>query len=246
MHIEAIFLGLDVLVDTEAQQLAASNAAFEQTGLSLRWQPATLRKQSRTHGGARAIAAALPLAAGSIARARVDELIARRDALLRAAVAAQPPRVDPACRALVDDAIEAGCKVAILTDMPAALTALLLEQCFGHEASSKLAVVASGQRFDAACETGPYLRALRLLGVEAECAILIDTAAPSLDAALAAGMWVHSLAPHNSADAMLACPPLREMPTRAPGPRHAAPQLHLAYGRAVAATPAPAPSSLAA
>ncbi|PWF46090.1 HAD family hydrolase [Massilia glaciei] len=245
MHIEAIFLGLDVLLDTEAQQLAATNAAFEQTGLSLRWSLATLRKHARTHGGALAITAALPLAAGGIDRARVDALVAARDALLRAAVAARPPRVEPACRALVDEAIEAGCKVSILTDMPAALTALLLEQCFGHEASSKLAVVAGGQHFGAAAgATGPYPRALQALGVEAQCAILIDTAAPSMDAASAAGMWVRSLAPHDAAEAPLACPQLHDMPTRAPEARGAARHLRLAHGWAP--TRAPAPATLAA
>jgi beta-phosphoglucomutase len=220
MHIEAIFLGLDVLVDLEAQQLSASNAAFERAGLSLRWTLATLRNHARANGNAMAISAALPVAFSTTDKERLAALVASRDALLLHAVEAQAPSVRPACMALIDDALAAGCKVSILSDMPSALTALLLEQCFGHEASSKLAVVAGGQHFGSRDPTGPYVRALQAIGIESEHALLIDVAGPSLTAARAAGIATRSLAPRAAATADLACPRLHDLTT--PYYRHAA------------------------
>jgi beta-phosphoglucomutase len=220
MHIEAIFLGLDVLFDLETQQLSASNAAFERAGLSLRWNLATLRKHVRTHGSALAIAAALPAPFSAIDKERLAALAASRDALLHHAAEAHPPSIRPACMGLIDDALAAGCKVSILTDMPAALTALLLEQCFGHEASSKLAVVAGGQHFGSKDATGPYARALQAMGIETDNALLIDVASPSLKAARAAGITGRTLATRDGETADLPCPRLHEL--IAPCYRHAA------------------------
>ncbi|MDP3670058.1 MAG: HAD family hydrolase [Telluria sp.] len=216
MTIELIFLGLDVVVDTEALHLAACNGAFEEAEISVRWTMAALRKNVRAHGSASAIAAVLPAGADAQDQARKDELLAAKDALLRTAILANPPRAWPACLKLVDDALAAGHKLSVLSDMPAPISALLLEQCFGRDLGSKFGVVAGGVDFHGPAGTGPYARALHAMGVEPRAAVLIDAAAPSLRAARAAGIATISLAPAEGATAAHAganlwCPQLPDL-----------------------------------
>lgn len=216
MTIELIFLGLDILVDTEALQLSACNTAFEQADISIRWTMAAMRKNARAHGSAGAIAAALPAGITAIEKERSDALVAAKDMLMRAAIEANPPRTYPACLKLVDDALAAGYKLSVLSDMPAPITAMLLEQCFGRDLGSKFGVVAGGVDFHGPAGTGPYARALHAMGVEPRAAVLIDSAAPSLRAARAAGMATISLAPNDGATAAHAsanlwCPQLPDL-----------------------------------
>lgn len=198
MSIDVIFLGLDgVLFDTEALHLAACNAAFAEAELSLRWTLPALRAAAATHGYANAITAAVA-GAGLRDKAAVAALHAGKHRQFQLAVAANPPKASPAALALIDDALAAGCKLAVLSDLPAPVAAALLEHCFGADVTSLFAVVAGGVSFDEQAGPGPFVHALHAMGIEAAAAIAIDTVAPTLKAAQQSGLWTVSVAPYGA------------------------------------------------
>lgn len=199
MSIDVIFLGLDgVLFDTEALHLAACNAAFAHAGLSLRWTLPALRAAAATHGYSRAVGAAIAFEPMSRNKEGVAELFAEKHRQFQQAVAERAPKVSPAALTLIDDALAAGCKVAILSDLPAPVTSALLAQCFGSDVNSMFTVVAGGVSFEGPAATGPFGRALHAMGIDAESAIAIDTAVPGLRAAEECGLWTVSVAPYGA------------------------------------------------
>ncbi|HJV00773.1 MAG TPA: HAD family hydrolase [Burkholderiaceae bacterium] len=201
MSIDVIFLGLDgVLFDTEALHLTACNAAFAEAELSLRWTLPALRAAAATHGYANAITAAVAAVAGAGLRdkAAVAALHAAKHRQFQLAVAANPPKASPAAQALIEDALAAGCKLAVLSDLPSPVAAALLERCFGADVNSLFAVVAGGVSFDDQAGPGPFGHALHAMGIEAQAAIAIDTVAPALKAAQQSGLWTVSVAPYGA------------------------------------------------
>lgn len=196
MSIDVIFLGLDgVLFDTEAPHLAACNAAFASAGLSLHWDARALRHAVATHGYARAIDGALPATMPARDRKRAADMAADKHREFHHAIVTAPPKPLPAALALIDDAIADGCKICILTDLPAATASALLSNAFGTSVNSLFTVVTGGASFDAPAGTGPHARALHAIGVQASDAIAIDAGAPALRAAENAGLWTVSIAP---------------------------------------------------
>ena len=203
MSIDVIFLGLDgVLFDTEALHLAACNAAFANAGLPIRWSAPALRAAAATHGYARAIGTALDIAPTgkrvSRDKDRAAELHADKHRQFHQAITDSPPVALPAALTLIDEAIAAGCKICILTDLPAPATSALLANSFGAHVNSVFTVVTGGASFDGPSGTGPYARALHAMGVAPGDAIAIDTAVPSLRAAGEAGLWTVSVAPYGA------------------------------------------------
>jgi beta-phosphoglucomutase-like phosphatase (HAD superfamily) len=201
MSIDVIFLGLDgVLFDTEALHLAACNAAFANAGLSIRWTAPALRAAAATHGYARAIGTVITreLFARGKDRRRAADLYADKHRQFHQAIVDSPPAALPAALTLIDDAIAAGCKICILTDLPAPATSALLANSFGAHVNSVFTVVTGGAVFDGPSGTGPYAKALHAMGVSPGDAIAIDTAVPSLRAAAEAGLWTVSVAPYGT------------------------------------------------
>lgn len=197
MSIDVIFLGLDgVLFDTETLHLAACNAAFAHAGLSLRWTLPALRAAACERGYAHAIGAAVASEPLARDKAGVAALFEEKQRHFQHAVASQAPKATPAALALIDDALRAGCKLSVLSDLPAPVAAALLEQGFGADVNSLFSVVAGGVSFDGPAATGPYARALHAMSIEAQAAIAIDTVATSLTAAEQAGLWTVSVAPY--------------------------------------------------
>ncbi|MRW85616.1 HAD family hydrolase [Pseudoduganella sp. FT26W] len=199
MSIDVIFLGLDgVLFDTEALHLAACNAAFANAGLSLRWTLPALRAAAAAHGYARAIGSAVALPPLSREKQRVAELFEDKHRQFHQAILARPPQAQTAALKLIEDAAAAGCKICILTDLPAPATSALLERHFGADVTSLFSVVAGGASFDAPAGTGPYAHALHAMGVQPQDAVAIDTAVPALRAAADAGLRTVSVAPYGT------------------------------------------------
>ncbi|MFA9216084.1 MAG: HAD family hydrolase [Sphingomonadaceae bacterium] len=199
MSIDAIFLGLDgVLFDTEALHLAACNTAFADAGLSIRWTLPALRAAAHNHGYARAVGAVISGAVRARDKDSVAQLHAAKHLAFQQALAQQPPSPSPAALALIDDALAAGCKLCVLTDLPAPIASALLERCFGADVNSLFAVVTGGVSFDGPAGTGPYAKALHAMGIDPADAVVIDTAVPSLRAAEAAGLWSVSVAPYGA------------------------------------------------
>jgi len=199
MSIDVIFLGLDgVLFDTEALHLAACNAAFANAGLSIRWSLPALRAAAATHGYARAIGAAISGDVFAKDKERVAELYADKHRHFHQAITEQPLKALQAALVLIDDALSAGGKICIVTDLPAASTSALLTGCFGTDVNSLFTVVSGSASFDGAAGTGPYAHALNAIGISAQDAIAIDTAVPALRAAEELGLWTVSVAPYGN------------------------------------------------
>ncbi|MES2259751.1 MAG: HAD hydrolase-like protein [Pseudomonadota bacterium] len=191
MTINAIFLNLDeVLFDTPALHLAACRAAMESAGVPLRWSMPELRHVASTVGWSRVLDVALPQDAQAGKRVRSIDLNAARHRYFHDALAVRQPEANPRGMQLIEDALAAGCKVAVVSDMPAQSCAALLHHTFGNEVNSKFSVVAS--RHDMAHRHdgvhAPHAIALRTLGMQPYETVLIDTSEPHLLAARKAGL----------------------------------------------------------
>lgn len=196
MSIDVIFLGLDeVLFDSEALHLTSCNRAFREAGLPIRWDFTDLRRAAREHGFANAVRA-LPR---EIQPRHIDELVAEKHRMFHLAVLARPLAVSRATLRLIDDAMRNGCKLSILTDMPSATGAAMLENSFGATVNSTFSVVAGDLRFDGEAETGPHALALHAMGIEARDAALIDLPSPALRAARSGGIWSLQASPQHGA-----------------------------------------------
>jgi beta-phosphoglucomutase-like phosphatase (HAD superfamily) len=199
MSIDVIFMGLDgVLFDTEALHLAACNTAFANAGLSVRWTMPALRAAAATHGYARAIGSAVAMPPLSRDKQRVAELLEDKHRQFHQLILARAPQAQAAALALIEDATAAGCKICILTDLPAPTASALLDRYFGADVNSLFSVVAGGVNFDRSTGAGPYAHALHAIGVAPHDAIAIDTAVPALRVAADAGLWTVSVAPYGT------------------------------------------------
>ena len=213
MAIEALILALDgVIFETETTHLEACNAALAECGLSQRWTLSQYREAARMHGASHALAALFPALAAPRARALQEEAERQFRQRIRTAALAR----HPGCAALMDEAIGHGCKLAVVTDMPAQSASELLQQAFGNDVNNTFTVVIGGASFSDATGNGPHHLALRTLGVEAERCAAIDAAVPGLASAQQAGVWTMAATPYardvariSAAD--LWCPHLQEL-----------------------------------
>lgn len=216
MAIELLILGLDgVVFDTEAAHLQASNEAFALCGLGLEWSPQQFREAARISGAASAAAAAVRRLPGVAAR-DVARIAREKDRLFHEAVLARLPALQQACLHLMEQALEAGCKLAIVTDIPAQTASVLLERGFGDDVTHRFDAVIGGASFDDAAGNGPHEMALRTVGIEASCSVAIDAAPPALRAAQGAGIWTMAATPYEKdiariSGADLWCPQLQEL-----------------------------------
>jgi phosphoglycolate phosphatase-like HAD superfamily hydrolase len=112
--------------------------------------------------------------------------------------------------------LEAGCKLAVVTDIPAQTASVLLERGFGDDVTNRFDVVIGSANFDDAGGNGPHDMALRTVGIEASCSVAIDAAPPALRAAQSAGIWTMAATPYEKdiariSGADLWCPQLQEL-----------------------------------
>lgn len=185
MGIDLLVLALDgVMFDTEDAHLRACNAAFQACGIDRHWNLSDFRAASARHSAAMT----LMNAEGVSARDMKAVLQEKHDAF-HALVLDEAVSVIDECRSLANDALAAGCKLAIVADLPARTVTALLEQAYGDAVNDVFSVVATGADIWNAPGSGPYQLALRTVGVEAEHAAAIETSASGIDAAGAAGIW---------------------------------------------------------
>jgi beta-phosphoglucomutase-like phosphatase (HAD superfamily) len=223
MGIELLALGLDgVVFDSEAAHLRACNAAFEELGLSFSWEPQQFREASRVHGATNAIDVALE-AQPFLTRQQIEALKEARARHFHLDILARPCAVQPGFARLMDEALETGCKLAIVTDLPAPAVTALLERGFGNASNQIFSVIVSGASFRAGDGRSPHELLLRTVGIEANQCVAIHNAAPALRAAQRAGIWTVAVTPYDKdvsciSNANLWCPQLQELRELA-GPR---------------------------
>jgi beta-phosphoglucomutase len=191
MTINAILLNLDeILFDTAPLHLAAIRAAMEGTGVPLRWSMPELREVASTVGWTRVLDVALPQQDGKdkSRRSRAIDLNAAHHRHFHDALATRKPEANPRGVQLIKDALDAGCKLGVISDLPAPSASALLEQLFGNDVNSKFTLVASRHDAGHRHHDGMHALALRTMGVHADETVLIDTSLPNLLAARKAGL----------------------------------------------------------
>ncbi|HYD94096.1 MAG TPA: HAD family hydrolase [Noviherbaspirillum sp.] len=217
MAIEAITLALDgVIFDTEDAHLRACNAAFAACGLDLHWSLAQWRAAARVRGATNAVGAALEQLGVHAADPRAAVLAAERSRLFHAHLLAQPPLRSAGCAQLMADALESGCKLAVVTDMPVPGVTALLDHAFGAAVTNMFSVVVGGADFSTPSGNGPYSLALRTMGANAANCVAIDASVPGLRAAQQAGIWTMAVTSYEKDIARISgadiwCPQMLEL-----------------------------------
>lgn len=215
MAIEALTLALDgVIFNTEDLHLRACNTAFEHCGLGLRWSLQHLRGATRVHGATRVVSALIDKVSPS--REDAMRLVQEKNRVFHELAIADGAVLNPAAMHLMEDALESGCKLAIVTDMPVQTATAVLDQAFGHVVTNMFAVILSGAEFNESAGNGPYHLALRTMGVEPANCVAIDASVPGLCAAQQAGIWTMAVTPYEKGIARITgadiwCPQLQEL-----------------------------------
>ncbi|MES1161555.1 MAG: HAD-IA family hydrolase [Rhizobacter sp.] len=195
MSIEALIFDVDgTLADTEEAHRVAFNLAFERYRLGWVWQPAEYRELLKITGGKERLAHyidTLPIAAAERHRlsTMVPDVHAEKTRFYSSFVADGAVPLREGVAALLDDALEAGCKLAIASTTTAVNIDALLESALGSRGLDMFSVIACGDQVRAK-KPAPdiYQLALRGLALLPEHAIAFEDSPNGLRAAHAAGL----------------------------------------------------------
>jgi len=196
MSIEALIFDVDgTLADTEEAHRVAFNLAFERHRLGWSWSRADYRMLLNVTGGKERIAAyvsELPIDAA--ARKRLLELIpavhAEKTRFYSSVVSDGGVPLREGVTPLLDDALAAGCRLAIASTTTAVNIDALLGATLGPRGLDMFSVIACGDQVRAK-KPAPdiYRLALANLGLTPERAIAFEDSPNGLAAANAAGLW---------------------------------------------------------
>jgi len=196
MSVTALIFDVDgTMADTEEAHRLAFNYAFERFRLGWKWSRDTYRELLKTTGGKERIAAYIAREVpGAAERRRLVEMIpaihAEKTKFYSSAVndGAIPLR-DGVAR-LCDEALTAGCRLAIASTTTAVNIDALLNASFGACGLEMFSVIACGDQVRAKKPAPDIFRlALEHLGVEADDAVALEDSANGLRSAHAAGLW---------------------------------------------------------
>lgn len=196
MAIEALIFDVDgTMADTEEAHRLAFNLAFERHRLGWVWEPGVYRELLKVTGGKERIASHLEsLVIATPERRRLRETIpaihAEKTRIFSGFVAdgAVPLRVGVA--RLMDEALAAGCKLAIASTTTAANVDALLQSAFGSRGIDRFSVIACGDQVPAKKPAPDIFRlALANLGVQPEHAVAVEDSANGVRAAVGARLW---------------------------------------------------------
>ncbi len=183
------------LADTEEAHRVAFNLAFERHRLGWSWSRAEYRLLLNVTGGKERIAAyiaELPLDAPDRKRllALVPAIHAEKTRFYSSVVSDGGVPLREGVARLLDDALAAGCRLAIASTTTAVNIDALLGATLGPRGLDMFSVIACGDQVRAK-KPAPdiYRLALANLGLAAERAIAFEDSANGLAAANAAGLW---------------------------------------------------------
>ena len=196
MSIEALIFDVDgTMADTEEAHRVAFNLAFERQRLGWNWTRSEYRALLAITGGKERITGyieSLPVSTALRRRLieRVPEIHADKTKLYSSAVRdGSVPLRDGVAR-LLDEALDAGCRLAIASTTTAVNVDALLHAAFGPHGLEMFAVIACGDQVRAKKPASDIYRlALQTLGVSAERAIAFEDSPNGLRAAMGAGLW---------------------------------------------------------
>ena len=196
MSIEALIFDVDgTMADTEEAHRVAFNLAFDRQRLGWTWTRTEYRALLSVTGGKERIASyidTLPVSPALRQRllARVPEIHADKTKLYSSAVRdGSVPLRDGVAR-LLDEALDAGCRLAIASTTTAVNVDALLHAAFGPHGLEMFTVIACGDQVRAK-KPAPdiYRLVLQTLGVGPERAVAFEDSSNGLRAAVGAGLW---------------------------------------------------------
>lgn len=196
MSIEALIFDVDgTMADTEEAHRTAFNLAFGQFRLGWKWSRSEYRELLRTNGGKERLAVYIAgLSLSPAERKRCTELLpeihAEKTRFYSSVVSDRAVPLRDGVARLLDEALTAGCRLAIASTTTAINVDALLQSALGSRGLEKFSVIACGDQARAK-KPAPdiYRLALRHLGLEAGQALAFEDSANGLRAAVAAGLW---------------------------------------------------------
>lgn len=189
MAIDLLVLGLDgVMFDTEAAHLLSCNHALEQCGYDHRWSLQQFRNAALLHGAGNPF--------GAMARTSDSAMLhEEKERLFHELICESRVALHSGCVGLIEEALEEGCKLAIVTDLPASTATVLLEQAFCDRLTDMFAAIASSASVDFSSGNNAFHLVLRTVGADPWRSIAIDASTPALRAAQRAGFWTLATTP---------------------------------------------------
>jgi HAD superfamily hydrolase (TIGR01509 family) len=196
MSIQALIFDVDgTMADTEEAHRVAFNLAFQRYRLGWIWKPAEYRELLKVTGGKERLASYIEtLTALSDTERRhlhqlVPDLHAEKTRFYSAFVADGAVPLRDGVARLLDEALAAGCKLAIASTTTAVNIDALLQATLGARGRDMFSAIACGDQARAK-KPAPdvYLLALRGLDLPAENAIAFEDSLNGLRAANAAGL----------------------------------------------------------
>jgi len=196
MMIEALIFDVDgTMADTEEVHRTAFNLAFERFGLGWEWDKLLYRKLLNTTGGKERMAAyieqlQLPDAERRNLLGLLPDIHAQKTKFYSAVVNDGALPMRDGVQRLIDEALAAGCRLAIASTTTAVNVDALLQSTLGARGLDIFSVIACGDQVQAK-KPAPdiYQLALRHLDLPAERAVAFEDSANGLRAAKAAGLW---------------------------------------------------------
>ena len=196
MSIVALIFDLDgTMADTEEAHRTAFNLAFERVRLGWKWNRTEYRELLKTAGGKERIAAYVAtLSMSSAERKRVSELMpkihAEKTRFYSSVVKDGAVPLRDGVARLLDEALAAGCRLAIASTTTAVNVDALLQSTLGTRGLAMFSVIACGDQVRAK-KPAPdiYQLALTRLGLSADQAVAIEDSFNGLRAAVTAGLW---------------------------------------------------------
>jgi beta-phosphoglucomutase-like phosphatase (HAD superfamily) len=196
MIIEALVFDVDgTLADTEEVHRTAFNLAFERFGLGWEWDRPLYRQLLNTTGGRERMAAyidqlALPDTERRHLHGLLPDIHAQKTKFYSAVVNDGALPLRGGVQRLIDEALAAGCRLAIASTTTAVNIDALLQSTLGAPGLDIFSVIACGDQVKAK-KPAPdiYKLALHHLGLPADRAVAFEDSANGLRAAQAAGLW---------------------------------------------------------
>jgi len=196
MTVEALIFDVDgTLADTEEAHRVAFNLAFEQHRLGWSWSRTEYRTLLAVNGGKERISShirTLPIGEAQRNRLleRVPAIHAEKTKFYSSVVRDGGVPLREGVARLLDEALEAGCRLAIASTTTAVNVDALLQSTLGDRGLGLFDVIACGDQVRHK-KPAPdiYQLALRTLGLGADRAVAFEDSPNGLRAAVAAGLW---------------------------------------------------------